>query len=108
MGGGDGEDFVAGGGMEEDEKQQSIIKMRHLSNSSIFASHKNFIGDIAFVPPNVNVDKRNPSEGKHTHFLSISEDGVVNIWDTRPVDKDALQKQPDYMWKPFLRLDLFK
>lgn len=72
------------------------------------SSHKNFVGDIAFVPQNINVDKRNPSEGKFTHFLSVSEDGIVNIWDTRPVDKDALQKQPDYMWKPFLRLDLFK
>lgn len=55
-------------------------------------SHKNFVGDLSFVPANINVDKRNPSEGKFTHFLSVSEDGIVNIWDTRPVDKDALQK----------------
>jgi len=66
--------------------------MKHLSYSSIIVSHKNFVGDIAFIPPTATVDKRNPSEGKYTHFLSVSEDGIVNIWDTRPVDKDALQK----------------
>lgn len=54
------------------------------------------------------MDKRNPSNGKHTHFISISEDGIVNIWDTRLVDKEALKATPDYIWKPFLKLDLFK
>jgi hypothetical protein len=54
------------------------------------------------------VDKRNQSDGKSTHFLSISEDGIVNIWDTRPVEKESLKKTPDLIWKPFLRLDIFK
>lgn len=92
----------------EGEKSQNIIKMKHLCQSSIIASHKNFVGDIAFIPSTINVDKRNPSGGKHTHFISISEDGIVNIWDTRPVDKEALKAQPDYIWKPYLKLDLFK
>lgn len=82
--------------------------MKNLCQSSIIASHKNFVGDLAFVPPTINVDKRNPSGGKHTHFISISEDGIVNIWDTRPVDKEALKAVPDYIWKPYLKLDLFK
>ena len=56
----------------------------------------------------MNVDKRNPSEGKYTHFLSVSEDGIVNIWDTRAVDKDVLKKTPDFIWKPYMKLDLFK
>jgi hypothetical protein len=56
------------------------------------SSHKNFVGDLDFLPANCVVDKRNPSDGKFTHFISVSEDGIVNIWDTRPVDKDALQK----------------
>lgn len=82
--------------------------MKHLSQSSIIASHKNFVADIQFIPPTINVDKRNPSDGQYTHFLSVSEDGIVNIWDTRPVDKEALKRTPDYIWKPFIRLDLFK
>jgi len=85
--GGDGDDFNAGAA-EGDDKQSSIIKMKHLSWSSIGVSHKNFVGDIIFVPPSINVDKRAPSEGKYTHFISISEDGIVNIWDTRPVSKE--------------------
>jgi len=69
--------------------------MKHLCQSSIIASHKNFVGDIAFIPPTINVDKRNPSVGKHTHFISISEDGIVNLWDTRPVDKESLKLAPE-------------
>ena len=106
-GSGKDEDFDVGGG-EEDEKQQSIIKMKHMCQSSILNSHKNFVGDIAFIQATVNVDKRNPSDGKATHFLSISEDGIVNVWDTRQVEKENLKKNPDFIWKPFLRLDLFK
>ena len=93
---------------EDDDKSQTIIKMKHLCQSSIIASHKNFVGDIAFIPPTINVDKRNPSQGKSTHFMSISEDGIVNLWDTRPVDKESLKLAPEYIWKPYLKLDLFK
>lgn len=53
-------------------------------------SHKNFVGDIVFIPPTINFDKRAPSEGKYTHFISISEDGIVCIWDTRPIEKENL------------------
>jgi len=63
-----------------------------MCHSSIIGSHKNFVGDIVFIPGTINVDKRNPSDGKSTHFLSVSEDGIVNIWDTRPVEKENLKK----------------
>jgi hypothetical protein len=63
---------------------------------------------MVFVPGTIDVDKRNKSEGKCTHFLSVSEDGVVNIWDTRPVEKDYLKKSNEFVWRPFLRLDIFK
>jgi hypothetical protein len=66
------------------------------------------VGDLAFVSKHINVDKRNPSNGKVTHFISVSEDGVVNIWDSRHVDKDQLRATPDAVWKPYLKLDLFK
>ena len=83
--------------------------MKHLCQSSIIASHKAFVADIAFIPSTVTVDRKNPSlDGKQTHFISISEDGIVNIWDTRNVEKGILKKQPDYIWKPYLKLDLFK
>ena len=42
------------------------------------------------------------------HFLSISEDGIVNIWDTRPVDKDVIKNNPDYIWKPFIQISLIR
>jgi dynein intermediate chain 3, axonemal len=82
--------------------------MKHLCQSSIIASHKNFVADIQFVSPSINVDKRNPSEGKYTHFISCSEDGIINIWDTRLVEKDQLKKHPETIWKPFMKLDVFK
>jgi len=107
-GGGDDDDMPAAAGGEEDEKQQTVVKMKHLCQSSIIASHKNFVADIVFVPGTTNVDKRNPSDGKSTHFLSVSEDGIINIWDTRQVDKEQLKKTPEYIWKPFLRMDVFK
>jgi hypothetical protein len=79
-----------------------------MCQSSISASHKNFVGDLAFISKTITVDKRNPSNGKTTHFISVSEDGVVNIWDTRHVDKDQLKATPDIVWKPYLKLDLSK
>lgn len=82
--------------------------MKHLCQSSIIASHKNFVADLSFVPPTINVDKRNPSEGKHTHLITASEDGIINFWDTRQVDKEILKKTPELIWKPFLKLDVFK
>ena len=55
------------------------------------------------------MDKRTPSEGKHTHLISVSEDGIVNIWDTRAVEKEQVINSPvEIQWRPFLRLDLFK
>lgn len=56
----------------------------------------------------VKVDRKNPVEGKIAHFLSVSEDGVVNIWDTRPVEKENLRTHPDYIWKPYISIALFR
>ena len=107
MGGGDDEDFKVGADDEED-KSQTIIKLKHMVLSMLMASHKNFIADAAFIPPTINVDKRNPSNGKFSHLLTVSEDGIVNIWDTRSIDKETLKVQVDFAWRPFNRLDLFK
>jgi hypothetical protein len=43
-----------------------------------------------------------------THFLSCSEDGIVCIWDSRPVEKEAIRASPDFIWKPFLQITLFR
>ncbi len=56
----------------------------------------------------MKVDKRNPAEGRVVHFLSVSEDGLVNIWDTRPVEKDAMRVNPDYIWRPFVSISLIR
>lgn len=77
--------------------------------SSIVLSHKNFVSDIQFIPEGVKVDKRNPpADGKRPHFMSISEDGVVNIWDSRSVDKDHFKGSADFIWRPFLQISLIR
>lgn len=53
------------------------------------------MADIAFIPPGVKVDRKNPTEGKIAHFLTVSEDGMVNIWDTRQVEKEYLRQHPE-------------
>jgi len=79
-----GDDDEGGGAAEVDDgKSQSIIKMKSLVQSFHVVSHKNFVSDIQFIPPSVKVDKRNPSNGKYSHMISISEDAVANIWDCR-------------------------
>jgi dynein intermediate chain 3, axonemal len=62
------------------------------------------------VPSGVKVDRKNPGpDGKVTHFISVSEDGMVNIWDTRPVEKDNLRSlTTDFIWKPFQQIQLFR
>lgn len=86
LGGGEEEEFKTQVD-NDDEKSQTVIKMKHTMLSQLVMSHKNFVSDLAFVPGTINVDKRNPSNGKQTHLISISEDGIVNIWDTRQVEK---------------------
>ena len=63
-GGGEEEEFKAAQAEQDDEKSQSVIKMKHLILSQLVMSHKNFVGDLSFVPHTINVDKRNPSNGK--------------------------------------------
>ena len=82
--------------------------MKSLTSSFHVVSHKNFVSDIQFIPPGVKVDKRNPSNGKYSHMISISEDAAVNIWDCRQVEKDALKANEGLMWKPFMKIDTFK
>lgn len=54
--------------------------------SNIDKSHKAYVSDIKFVPGTVKVDRKSPNEGKSYHFISIAEDGIVNIWDTRNIE----------------------
>ena len=76
--------------------------MKYMSLSSIVMSHKNFTSDISFIPAGVKVDRKNPQpDGKIAFFISTSEDGLVCIWDTRPVEKENLRNHIDYIWKPF-------
>jgi hypothetical protein len=85
------------------------VKLKNLSLSSIVMSHKNYVADIQFIPGLVKVDRKNPpAEGKQFHFLSVSEDGLVCIWDTRPVEKEVLRTHPDYIWKPYIQINLFR
>lgn len=77
--------------------------MKQLALSSIVQSHRNYVADIQFIPSGVKVDRKNPpAEGRMVHCISVSEDGLVNIWDTRPVEKEIIRNNADYIWKPFL------
>lgn len=93
---------------EIDKTQQQVVRVRNMISSQIHNSHKMHVNDIQFVPPNFNVDRRNPSDGKTTHFLSCSEDGSVNIWDTRSATQQVLQKTPEATWNPYLQINLFR
>lgn len=78
--------------------------------SNIDRSHKNYVADIKFVPGNVKVDRKAPNDGKSYHFISCSEDGVVNIWDTRNIDINELKslaaRGKAVAWVPFLSINL--
>lgn len=94
---------------EEDKTQQTIVKLKQLALSSIVASHRSFVSDIQWIPATVKTDRKNPGpDGKMTHFLSSSEDGIVCIWDSRLVEKDAIRSTPDFIWKPFVQITLFR
>lgn len=94
---------------EEDKTQQTIVKLKQLALSSIVASHRSFVSDIQWIPATIKTDRKNPGpEGKMTHFLSCSEDGIVCIWDSRLVEKDAIRSTPDFIWKPFVQITLFR
>jgi hypothetical protein len=67
------------------------------------------VADIQFIPGGVKVDRKNPpTEGRVVHFISVSEDGLVCIWDSRPVEKETLRNLTDFIWKPFLSINLFR
>ena len=81
--------------------------------STLEKSHKSFISDIQFVPPNIKVDKRHPNDGKSWHFLSASEDGQISIWDTRTVDKDEIKAieakgKHGVTWTPYVQIQLLR
>ena len=96
---------------DEDAKggQQAPIRMKHVIMSTIEKSHKSFISDIQFVPGGVKVDKRHANEGKSVHFLSVSEDGLCSIWDTRNVEINEIKQveskgKHGVIWSPLIQI----
>ena len=41
-------------------------------------------------------------------FVSVSEDGLVCIWDSRAFDKDSKINIQDFIWKPMMQINLFR
>ena len=86
--------------------------MRELIMSAIDKSHKNYVADIKFVPGTVKVDRKADNQGKSYHFVSCSEDGQVNIWDTRNIEISELKllasKGKAVSWTPFLSITLLR
>lgn len=80
--------------------------------SQIEKSHKAYVADIAFVPGGVKVDKKNDNKGLSEHFITVSEDGYLCIWDSRNVRKEKLKELEaagkSTAWVPFLQLQLFR
>ena len=100
-------------GEDEDNNQQGNGKAyKQMVMSLIEKSHKAYVSDMAFVPGTVKVDRKNDNEGKSWHFVTVSEDGWLHIWDSRHVTKEALREQEATNkikpWIPFLQLQLFR
>jgi len=94
---------------EEDKTQQTAVKLKQLILSNIERSHKSYVSDIQFVPKNIRVDKRTNPDGKQHFFMSCSEDGYVNIWDTRTITADELKSYTKrFEWTPFVSINLFR
>jgi len=57
--------------------------------SSVDASHKRMVSDLAWLPPEAHVDARGKvlgpehGDGRSYQFMSMSGDGTCLIWDTR-------------------------
>ena len=93
----------------QDKAIQSLIELKPAVTSMVANSHKSFVSDIKFVPKGIKVDKKRPSEGETTHFVTCAEDGIVMIWDSRPVFKENRKTNAEEIhWKPFLSIPLFK
>jgi len=98
---------------EEDDTQekstQSVTELKTACISMIAYSHKTHVNDLKFVPRGIKVDKKRPSEGQITHFISCAEDGNVLIWDSRMVFKEERrQALEDIHWKPYLTIPLYR
>jgi WD40 repeat protein len=77
--------------------------------SNIERSHKSYVADIKFVPKNIRVDKRTNPDGKQYFFMSCSEDGYVNIWDTRNITAEELKNLTKrFEWTPFISINLYR
>lgn len=76
--------------------------------STVERSHKSYVSDIQFIPGGVKVDRKNPNNGESVHFISVSEDGQVLIWDSRIVEKEALKEKPLSMWSPLNNIMLIR
>ncbi len=72
------------------------------------SSHKNFVADIAFIPKGVKIDRKMQVDGRSMHFVSCAEDGIVNIWDTKPVEKEMIKANPEFIWRPMVQFSLFR
>jgi WD40 repeat protein len=93
---------------EEDGQNQNGKVMKQMCMSLIEKSHKGYVSDLAFVPGTVKVDRKNDNFGKSEHFVTVSEDGWLCIWDTRNVSKEVLATNKGKPWIPFLNLQLFR
>jgi WD40 repeat protein len=111
VGVGRGQKEEAAGGADDNSMQQTGNVMKSLTMSMIEKSHKAYVADLAFVPGTVKVDKKNDNKGLSEHFVTVSEDGYVCIWDSRHVRIEELRAMEasgkNKPWVPFLYLQLF-
>lgn len=58
------------------------------------------------------MDRKAPNDGKSFHFISCSEDGLINIWDTRNIELSELKlnakKGKGSGWAPFMSIPLLR
>lgn len=96
----------------EEATQQIGTVMKCLAVSQLEKSHRSYVSDLKFIPACVRVDKKNDNHGKSEHFLTVSEDGWMSIWDCKAVDKKKVEENEAggkrREWQPFKSIQLFR
>ena len=85
--------------------------MTHLVISGIYDSHKGPVMDVAWLPDKVRIERKNlcaviPDQETSTQAATLSEDGLVLIWEAYFTGDKSPYKNADYLWQPLLKLQL--
>lgn len=78
-----------GAGADDDEEDRTSMQIAPKYISSVDHSHKKFVSDVFWLPPNTQVNFRGQLvgqehlDGKSHQFVTVAGDGMVMVWDIR-------------------------